>query len=91
MSYIQWQIIYYETVQGNSPIYDFIEGLAPRVQAKIANTFSLLESYGTAVGSPHAKKLVGTPLWELRFLVKIILEFFMLLTYIELLYCYMDF
>ena len=63
-----WKIIYYETSSGSSPIYDFINSLNPKIQAKIANTFDLLEQYGTGLGFPHVKKISGTNLWELRIL-----------------------
>jgi len=63
-----WQVIYYETLQGNSPIYDFIEHSNTKNQAKIANTLDLLEQYGVNLGFPHIKKLTNSHLWELRIL-----------------------
>jgi phage-related protein len=63
-----WKILYYETTNGNSPIYDFISWLTPQNQAKISNTLDLLAQYGTFLGSPHVKKITGTDLWELRIL-----------------------
>lgn len=63
-----WRIIYYETFQGGSPVYGFIENLDPKAQAKISNTFDLLEQYGTSLGPPHIKKLKSVNLWELRIL-----------------------
>lgn len=65
---MNWHIIYYETPQGNSPVYDFIEGVTVKIQAKIANTLDLLEQYGTTLGAPHVKKLTSYSLWELRIL-----------------------
>lgn len=67
---MKWRITYYENTQNKSPIYDFIESVNPKVQAKIANTFDLLEQYGTRLGLPHVKKLAGYSLWELRILGK---------------------
>lgn len=64
----KWAIIYYETPQGNSPVFDFIQGLNVKAQNKIAEIFDLLEDHGILLGSPHSKKLTGTPLWELRIL-----------------------
>lgn len=62
----KWKIIYYETSQGSSPIFEFIQSLEVRVQNKIATVLDLLENLGTLVGPPHSKKVIGTPLWELR-------------------------
>lgn len=60
---MKWHIIYYETHQGSSPVYDFIEHVNIKIQAKIANTLDLLEQYGITLGAPHVKKLTGVPLW----------------------------
>ncbi len=64
----KWEIIYYETSQGNSPIFEFIQSLNVKVQNKIADVLDLLEEHGILLGYPHSKKLTGTPLWELRIL-----------------------
>lgn len=64
----KWEIIYYETSQGKSPLCDFIQTLDTKTQNKIADILDLLEEFGTLVGPPHSKKLSGTPLWELRIL-----------------------
>ena len=64
-----WKIIYYQVNnQGSSPVYDFIESLDFKSQAKISNTFDLLEKYGVNLGRPHVKKLKNYNLWELRIL-----------------------
>lgn len=63
-----WKIIYYETSQGNSPVFELIQNLDIRVQNKIATVLDLLEELGILIGSPHSKKVTGTPLWELRIL-----------------------
>jgi phage-related protein len=63
-----WQIIYYQNQQGKSQVYDFIENLELQNQAKIFNTFNLLEQYGFNLGAPHIKKLKSYNLWELRVL-----------------------
>jgi phage-related protein len=65
---MNWTILYYETLQGNSPVYDFIDKLHPKIQAKVANTFDLLEQYGTLLGAPHVKKITSYSFWELRIL-----------------------
>lgn len=64
----KWEIIYYETSQGNSPVFEFIQNLDAKVQNKIADILDLLEEFGTLVSSPHSKKVTGAPLWELRIL-----------------------
>lgn len=63
-----WKIDYYKTLSGAEPIYDFIEKLPLKTKAKIYNTFELLTEFSTHLQPPHAKKLTGTPLWELRIL-----------------------
>lgn len=62
----KWEILYYETPQGNSPVFDFIKNIDVKTQNKIAEVLDLLEDFGTLLGQPHSKKLTGTPLWELR-------------------------
>jgi len=62
----KWEIIYYETSKGNSPVFEFIQNLDIKVQNKIATVLDLLEELGTLVGPPHSKKITNTPLWELR-------------------------
>lgn len=64
----KWHIDYYQNINGKSPIFDFIESLETKNQAKIANTFDLLEHYGSNLGAPHVKKLRSFNLWELRIL-----------------------
>lgn len=65
----QWSIIYYQSPQQQTaPVYKFIENLDSKAKSKVINTINLLEEYGTKLGLPHAKKLAGTNLWELRML-----------------------
>jgi phage-related protein len=64
-----WKIIYYQADnQKKSPVYDFIESLDFKSQAKISSSFDLLERYGINLGIPHIKKLRNCDLWELRIL-----------------------
>jgi phage-related protein len=72
----RWKIEYYLTSFSKSPVEKFIEGLTPASQAKVANTFDLLAEFGLQIGLPHAKKVIGTPLWELRVLGEQSLRFF---------------
>lgn len=62
----KWEIIYYETPQGNSSVFEFIQGLDPKIKSKVIGIMDLLKQLGTLVGPPHSKKVTGTPLWELR-------------------------
>lgn len=63
-----WEIILYESLNGDKPIEDFILSLDEKAQNKIARTLDHLEEFGTALGAPRLKKLAGTSLWELRIL-----------------------
>ena len=62
----KWKILYYKTSQGTDPVHDFIDSLDEKIKAKIIDALDLLEEFGVRLGLPHAKKLTGTPLWELR-------------------------
>lgn len=62
----KWEIIYYETLSGNSPVFEFIQNLDPKTKSKIIEVMYLLKEFGILVGPPHSKKVTGTPLWELR-------------------------
>lgn len=64
----KWEITYYETPQGSSPVFEFIQNLDPKVKSKVIAVMNLLKEFGTLVGPPHSKKVTGTPLWELRIL-----------------------
>ena len=64
----KWEIIYYETSQGNSPVFEFIQNLDPKIKSKVIGVMDLLKELGILVGPPHSKKVTGTPLWELRIL-----------------------
>jgi len=64
----KWKIIYFETGQGKSPVFDFIGSLELKARLKVANTLDLLKEFGTKIGLPHSKKLANSQLWELRIL-----------------------
>ena len=72
----KWKIDYYSTSSGTTPIKKFIDNLSEKYQAKVYNTFELLAEFGTRLRLPHAKKIVNTPLWELRVLGEKSLRFF---------------
>lgn len=64
----KWRIEYYKTTSGSSPIDEFIDSLTSKAQIKVSDTLDLLKELELTLGLPHAKKLTGTPLWELRIL-----------------------
>ena len=61
-------IDYFEPAPDKSPVKDFIDKLPVKSQTKVYNTLELLAEFGLTLGLPHAKKISGTPLWELRIL-----------------------
>jgi phage-related protein len=63
-----WDIQYYCLLGEDSPVYEFIESLSEKAQAKVFRTIDLLAEYGLQLREPHVKKLTGTSLWELRIL-----------------------
>lgn len=64
----EWRIDYYETASNKFPVKDFIDKLPIKSQTKVYNTLELLTEFGLRLGLPHAKKVTGTQLWELRIL-----------------------
>ena len=64
----QWKILLYKTLQGATPVNDFILSLDLKTQSKVYNSISLLKTFGIFTGSPHIKKLTVTKVWELRVL-----------------------
>jgi len=63
-----WKVVLYLSRSGSSPVQEFIDSLEIKAQPKIRDTIKLLQEFGIALGLPHAKKLIGTDLWELRVL-----------------------
>lgn len=64
----QWKILLYQTLQGDSPVKEFIDSLEQKAQAKVYDAINLLRNFGIRLGSPHVKKVTGTQMWELRIL-----------------------
>lgn len=64
----KWNIELYKTTNNKSPIDDFVDSLDAKAQNKIIEVFGLLKELGINLGMPHSKKVIGTPLWELRIL-----------------------
>lgn len=63
-----WKLVYWHNANEVSPIYEFIEGLEEKSQARVYKSLDMLEKYGLNLGYPHIKKLKGYDLWELRIL-----------------------
>jgi len=61
-------VIYYLTPKKENPVKDFLWSLPTSQKAKIYRIFTLLETYGLSSIIPHTKKVIGTPLWEIRIL-----------------------
>jgi len=64
----KWRIVFYESSHGNKPIEEFLDSLEGLARNKVYSSLELLKEFGVGLGMPHVKKLVGTPLWELRIL-----------------------
>lgn len=47
-----FHINYYEDVNGNVPIREFIEGLNLKLKVKVFGCIELLEQYGNQLGMP---------------------------------------
>lgn len=73
---MSWKIYYYKTSSGKIPVKKLIDNLPLKSQTKVFNTLELLAEFGPRLGSPHAKKVTNTSLWELRILGEKSLRFF---------------
>ena len=60
-----WNIEYYKSGAGRSPVEEFIDSLDAKSRASIARTLDLLEEFGIKLGMPYARHL-EKQLWELR-------------------------
>jgi len=62
---MKWEVLLYVTASGQQVVSKFVQGLDEISYAKTIRQIELLETYGTELGMPHAKKL-GNGLIELR-------------------------
>ena len=53
-------------MRGDRPVKDFVDNLPLEARGKVAAVIDVLKEFGTMLGMPHARKLMGTELWELR-------------------------
>ncbi len=62
-----WKVIYYISANGENPVKKFLDSY-PKAKLKALRILSHIEEYGLTYAIPHIKKLIGTPLWEIRIL-----------------------
>lgn len=62
------KVIYYTTDSGKNPTLDFIRSLNEKQQRKMMRILTTVETYGLVTAIPHIKKLIDSPLWEIRIL-----------------------
>jgi phage-related protein len=60
-----WEVAFYETAGGKRPAEKWHKSLPPKVQARFARAFELLEEYGISLTRPHVDHVRGK-IWEVR-------------------------
>ncbi|MDO4183377.1 MAG: type II toxin-antitoxin system RelE/ParE family toxin [Coriobacteriia bacterium] len=60
-----FQIDYCQVDDGHRPAEEFIDGLEPKMRAKVFGRLELLEEYGNRLGMPYSRHL-GDGIYELR-------------------------
>ncbi|MGL4502807.1 MAG: type II toxin-antitoxin system RelE/ParE family toxin [Planktothrix sp.] len=63
---MQWKIEFYSGSSGSSPVADWLLEQEPKVQAKFAWIFDLLQEHGILVGMPHIRPITNSKLFEIR-------------------------
>jgi len=63
---VQWKVEFYQSSDGSSPVLDWFLEQEPKVQAKFAWIFDLLQERGTLVGMPYVRSIVNSKLFEIR-------------------------
>lgn len=63
---VQWTIEFYCSSSGSSPVSDWLLEQEPKVQAKFARIFDLLQENGILVGMPHIRPITNSKLFEIR-------------------------
>lgn len=61
----KWHVLYYKTIDGKSPVADFIDSRKERNQAKILSLLSFLEEKGPNLPRPYSD-LLEDGIHELR-------------------------
>lgn len=62
----QWKIEFYQSKSDNPLVYDWFLNQEPKVKARFAQIFDLLQDKGTSVGMPYVRPVVNTKLYEIR-------------------------
>lgn len=62
---MRWEVFYYQTERGESPIEDFLNALPRKARAKCAAYIDMLEEFGFNLPRSIIAKVRGE-LWELR-------------------------
>lgn len=60
-----FNVDYCDDDDGRKPAEEFIDGLGPKMKAKVFGRIELLEEYGNRLGMPYARHLEDG-IWELR-------------------------
>lgn len=60
-----WEIEFYETKNGKSPVKNFIKGLDKNMKSKAVHEIELLEEYGNNLREPYSK-YIANGIFELR-------------------------
>ena len=61
-----WEVRYYETPAGRSPLVDFLLGLPPKHRETVGQAIERLAIFGPRLGFPDTSDVIGTPFRELR-------------------------
>ena len=64
------RVLFYKDENGKSEVVDFIFKSNQRIQAKIYNQIDHLKEFGLSRFNPSVRKVINTPLWEVRILGK---------------------
>ena len=62
---MEFELIFYETSDGQKPVEDFLLGLDVKMRAKLVQMMELLEDKGFELREPYTKSL-GDGIFELR-------------------------
>lgn len=62
---MSWDVQFYESPLGHTPVNDYIDGLPPPARNKVLKRIRLLRELGNRLPMPHSKPL-GAGLFELR-------------------------
>ena len=61
----KWKVIFYQKSDGAFPVFEFIESLTPKLNAKLYRDIGVLQDYGNANREPYSKYL-DDGIFELR-------------------------